>query len=102
MTIGPVPHRAATPLLGKVVVPHFWVVHLVSLIAPKRIEPIIWNWSQFENILEKNMVNFQNKGWGAPTEAPMDQKWPKLTHLEFFGFCHHLFHSGKRFLLLLH
>ena len=35
---------------GKVVVPHYWIVHLVSLIAPKRIESITWNWSHFEHI----------------------------------------------------
>ena len=35
---------------GKVVVPHYWIVHLVSLIAPKRIESITWDWSHFEHI----------------------------------------------------
>ena len=60
MTIGPVPHRAATPspLSGKVVVPRFWIVHLVSLIASNWIEPITWDWSLFEDILEENTVNF--------------------------------------------
>ena len=27
-------------------------------IAPKRIEPMTWDWSHFEDILEENMVNF--------------------------------------------
>ena len=35
---------------GKVVVPHYWIVHLVSLIAPKQIESITWDWSHFELI----------------------------------------------------
>ena len=89
--IGPPP-----PLSGKAVVPHFWIVHLVSLIAPKRIEPITWNWYQFEDILEENMVNFQNKWWGAsrgPHGGPNGLKWPKLTKiLNFLGFGHHPFH----------
>ena len=39
---------------------------------------------------------------GHPTGAPKDQNWPKLTKiLNFFGFCHHLFYSGKIVLLLL-
>ena len=54
------------PLLGKVVVPHYWIVLLVSLIAPKRIEPITWDWSHIEDILEGNMVNFQNEGKRVP------------------------------------
>ena len=59
MTIGPVPHRAAipSPLSGKVVVPRFWIVHLNSLKSPKQIEPITWDWSHFEDILEENMVD---------------------------------------------
>ena len=47
--------------------------HLVSLIIPKRIDPITWYWSHFENVLKENMVHFQNEGWGAlrdPTGAP--------------------------------
>ena len=40
-------HGRTTPLSGKVVVPHFWIVHLVSLITPKQIEPITWDWSHF-------------------------------------------------------
>ena len=66
MTIGTIHHRAATPLPlpGKVVVPHFWIVHLVSLIAPKRIEPVTWNWSHFDDILKENMVNLLNEGQG--------------------------------------
>ena len=35
-----------------------------ALITPKGIDPITWDWSHFENILEENMVNFQNEGWG--------------------------------------
>ena len=37
-------------------------VGLVSLITPKRIEPITWEWSHFENILKENAMNFQNEG----------------------------------------
>ena len=76
MTVEPVSHRAATPILGKLVAPHFWMVHLVSLIAPKRIEPITWNRSQFEDILEENMVNFQNKVWEALREPNGGPKGP--------------------------
>ena len=97
------------PLSGKMVVPHFWMVHLVSLITPKRIEPITWDWSHFKDILEENMINSQNEGWGAlgdPRGASKDQKWPKLAKIdqnyEFSEFCHHPFHSGKSFSLFLH
>ena len=41
------------------------IVHLVSLIAPKRIEPITWDWSHFEDILKENMVNFKIRGKGS-------------------------------------
>ena len=57
--------------------PHFWIVHLVSLITPERIEPITWNWSHFKDISEVNTVNFRNECWGPlgnPTGAPKDQK----------------------------
>ena len=101
MTMGTVPHRAATPPFRKGGSPSF-LDSSTSFFNPKRIEPLTWNWSQFEDILEENMVNFQDKGCGAPKGAPMDQKWQKLTNLEFFGFCHHPFHSGKKILLLLH
>ena len=43
-----------------------------------------WGWSHFEDILEENMLNFQNEGWGPlgdPTGAQEDQKWPKLTKI---------------------
>ena len=60
MTIEPVLHRP--PLPGKVVVHHLWIVNLISLITPKRIYLIIWDWSHFKNILEENMVNIQNEG----------------------------------------
>ena len=71
---------AATPLLpGKVVVPHYWIVHLVSLIAPKRIEPITWDWSHFEDILKENMMYFQNEGWGAPRGSQGGPKGPQMT-----------------------
>ena len=48
------------------VVPHFWIVHLVSLITHEWIELLTWDWSHFEDILEENMIDFQNKGKGAP------------------------------------
>ena len=47
--------------LLSLMVPYFWIVYLVSLITPKRIEPITWNGSHFEDILKENKVNFQNK-----------------------------------------
>ena len=47
--------------LLSLMVTHFWIVHLVSLITPKRIEPITWDVSHFEDILKENKVNFQNK-----------------------------------------
>ena len=53
--IDPPPH-----LPGKVVVPNFWIVLFVSLIAFKRIELITRDWSEFEDILEENKINFQN------------------------------------------
>ena len=82
---------ATTPLLpGKVVIPHYGMVHNVSLIAPKRIEPITWDWSHIEDILEENMVSFQNEGKGVPREpqgASKDQKWSKLNKiLNFLDF----------------
>ena len=52
------------------------IVHLVSLIAPKWIGPITWDWSHFEDILEENRLNSQNEGWGplgSPTGAVKDQ-----------------------------
>ena len=65
-----------------------------------------WGWSHFEDILEENMVNLQNEGWGPLgdlTGAPKGPKMAKIDqNLEFIGFCHHLFHSGKEFSLLLH
>ena len=71
-------------------VPHYGMVHNVSLIAPKRIEPITWEWSHIEDILEENMVNFQNEGKGVPRGphgAPKDQKWSKLNKiLNFLDF----------------
>ena len=82
------------------------IVHLVSLIAPKRIEPITWDWSHFEDILKENMVNLLNKWWGAPRGPHRGPKGPKMDktdqNLELFRFCHHPFHSGKDFSLLLH
>ena len=82
MTVGPVPHWTAPPTFsGYVVVPHFWIVHLVSLIAPKRIEPVTWNCSHFEYVLEENMVNFQNKGWRAPRGPHRDPRGPKMAKI---------------------
>ena len=68
---------AAPPLPLMVVVPHFWIVLFVSLITLKRIELITRDWSQFEDILVENMINYQNEGWGPlgdPTGAPKYQK----------------------------
>ena len=49
---------AATPPSPQVVVPHFWIVHLVSLITHEWIELLTWDWSHFEDILEENTANF--------------------------------------------
>ena len=68
-------------------VPHFRIVLLVSLITLKRIELITRDWSQFEDILVENMINYQNEGWGPlgdPTGAPKFQKMTKI--LNFLGF----------------
>ena len=83
-------------------VPNFWIVLFVSLIAFKRIELITRDWSEFEDILEENMIDFQNKGKGAPRGPHGGPKGPpqKIAkndqNLEFFGFCHHPSHSGKK------
>ena len=65
-----------------------------------------WDWSHFEDILEENMVNLQNEGWGPLGDLTGAPKGPKMANidqnLEFIGFCHHRFHSGKNFLLFSH
>ena len=61
-------------------VPNFWIVLFVSLIAFKRIELITRDWSEIEDILEKSMINFQNEEWGAlggPRGGPKGQKMTK-------------------------
>ena len=57
---------------------------LLWLITSKRFEIESWDWSHFEDILEDNLLNFQDEGWGPlgdPTGAQEDQKWPKLTKI---------------------
>ena len=71
--IGPPPHSPER-------FPDFFIVRLVSLMAPKRIESITWDWTHFEDILEEIMINFQYEGLGVPRDpmgAPKDQKWQK-------------------------
>ena len=95
-------HGRTPPFPGKVVVPHFWIVLLVSLMTPKRIELITRDWSEIEDILEKSMINFQNEEWGGPWGTPRGPQRTKNDQiLTFLGFCHHPSHSGRIFLLLL-
>ena len=80
ISIEPVPRWPIAPSHpGKVVVPHYWIVHLVCLIAPKWIEPITWDWSHFEDILKENMMYFQNEGWRAPRGFQGGPKGPQMT-----------------------
>ena len=60
-------------------VPNFWIVLFVSLIAFKRIELITRDWSEIEDILEKSMINFQNEEWGGPWGTPRGPKGQKMT-----------------------
>ena len=73
-------------------VPHFLIVPLVSLITPKRIEPITWDWSHFEDILEENMVYLQNEGLGPLRDLTGAPKGPNMAkidqNLEFLRFCY--------------
>ena len=67
--------------------PHFSIACLVSLMTPKRIESITWDWTHYEDILEEIMVNFQYEELGVPrdpTGAPKDQKWQKWTKILSF------------------
>ena len=64
----------------------WWVLAFLSiflwLITSKRFEIESWDQSHFEDILEENMLNFQNEGcWvhRGPQGALKDQKWPELT-----------------------
>ena len=70
---------------------------LLWLITSKRFEIETWGWSHFEDILEENMLNFQNEGWRAPRGSHGGPKGPKMAkidlNLEFLRFCHP-FHSG--------
>ena len=76
---------------------------LLWLITSKRFEIETWGLSHFEDFSKKNIVNFQNEEWGASRGPHGGPKVPKMAkidqNLEFLGFCHHPYHSGKRFVL---